>query len=75
VGNSSASLDMLEQYDDNFSERRLGPEAEVLRIEALLAQGRRPAAEVLARRFLATHPKSPLAQRVRSLLDAPSSQR
>jgi hypothetical protein len=74
AGNSSASLGMLEQYDDDFSERRLGPEAEALRIEALLAQGRRPAAEVLAKRFLAVHPKSPLAQRVRSLLAVQPSQ-
>jgi hypothetical protein len=40
----------------------------VLRIDALLRAGQRAAAADRGRRFLARYPRSPLAQRVRSLL-------
>jgi hypothetical protein len=46
----------------------LTPEADVVRIEALLALGDMPAARARADRFLASHATSPLAARVRELV-------
>jgi hypothetical protein len=58
----------LDAYDHRFEQRRLGPEAAVLRIEALIAEGRFSQARRLGEQLLATEPDGAYAQRVRSLL-------
>jgi hypothetical protein len=53
---------------DRGKSKSLGVEATVLRIEALIRQGDRARATALANSFLAAHPKSPYASRIRALL-------
>jgi type IV secretory pathway VirB10-like protein len=53
---------------DRGKSKSLGVEATVLRIEALMRQGDRARATALANSFLAAHPKSPYAARIRTLL-------
>lgn len=65
---NATALKTLAAYDREFRRGALGPEAQVLRIEALLSSGKPAAGRALARRFLARNPSSPLAGRVRSLL-------
>jgi hypothetical protein len=64
------ALAAIDAYDRRFGKNKgtLAPEAEVLRIEALAAAGRKTEARARARSFLARHPSSPHAQRVRSVL-------
>jgi hypothetical protein len=62
------ALRALDEHDRRFPRGPLGPEASVLRVEALLAAGDRPAAEALGARLLAESPSGPLADRVRALL-------
>jgi hypothetical protein len=69
----ATALKALSEYDHQFKQRTLGPEAEALRIEALLKSGNRTAGKAAAERFLARHPKSPLAKRVRSLMTQTAS--
>jgi hypothetical protein len=64
----ATALKALSEYDRQFKQRTLGPEAEALRIEALLKSGNRAAGKAAAKRFLVRYPKSPLAKRVQSLL-------
>ncbi len=66
--NGATALKALSDYDREFKQRTLGPEAEALRIEALLKSGNAAAGNAAAQAFLARHPKSPLAKRVRSLI-------
>ena len=61
------ALSLLAQHADRFAHPALGPEAEVLRIEALVQNRDLPAAKTLAKRFLSAHPHSPLADRVTKL--------
>jgi len=61
------ALELLAQHADRFTQPSLGPEAEVLRIEALVQDGELPKARTLAKKFLAAHPHSPLAARVTKL--------
>lgn len=67
AGDGVAALAAIDNYDQRFTEKRLGPEASVLRIEAMLGQGKHDRARELALVFLAAHPGSPYAQRVRHL--------
>lgn len=69
-GDAASAIEALERRDQRFGGGALGPEARVIRIEALLARGDRARAAAEARSFLASHPDSPLASRVRSLLAA-----
>ena len=62
----------LDSYDRRFALRRLGPEASVLRLEALLAEGRADQARQLGDQLLAAEPEGAYAQRVRSLLSGAS---
>lgn len=71
-GNARAALAALDRYQQDYPHGALSPEATVLRIEALLLAGDRTRAKSLGEAFLKAHPKSPHAQRVRSLI-APSS--
>jgi hypothetical protein len=62
------ALRLVAAYQSAFPLGKLGPEATVLRIEALIASGNKPAAANLARGFLRSDPAGPLAERVRTLL-------
>jgi hypothetical protein len=63
-----ASLAQLDAYDARFPQGTLAPEAKLLRIEALLKSGDRPAAEALARPILESEPSSAYGRKVRYLL-------
>jgi hypothetical protein len=67
-GNARAGLAALDRYQQDYAHGALAPEATVLRIEALLMAGERARAKSLGEAFLKAHPKSPHAQRVRSLI-------
>jgi TolA-binding protein len=67
-GNARAGLSALDHYQQDYPHGALAPEATVLRIEALLMAGDRARAKSLGESFLKAHPKSPHAQRVRSLI-------
>jgi hypothetical protein len=62
------ALDALQRYARQFPAGTLNLEATVLRIEALFMTGSSSAATALARDFLAAHPTSTHAARVRRLL-------
>lgn len=72
TGNSSAAFAELSDYQRQFPRGAMGPEATVLRIEAMSAAGDRSGARSLAERFLAAHPASPHGSRIRSLVGLPS---
>jgi hypothetical protein len=71
-GNPAGALSLLDRYAARFPHGAMAPEASVLRIEALLNAGDRPAAERAAAAFLAADARSPYAARVRSLLGKPN---
>jgi hypothetical protein len=71
-GNARAGLAALDRYQQDYPHGVLTPEATVLRIEALLMAGERSRAKSLGESFLKAHPKSPHAQRVRSLINPAS---
>lgn len=68
-GDSSATLRAVSTYQDRFREGLFAQEIEVIRIEALAASGEQSRARAAAERFSAAHPKSPYADRVRSLIE------
>jgi hypothetical protein len=55
-GDAESALRSLDTYDRQFARRRLGPEAAVLRIESLVAQGRLDRARELGQALLAAEP-------------------
>jgi hypothetical protein len=61
------ALGLLAQHAERFPQPSLAPEADVLRIEALVQNRELGKARALAKRFLSEHAESPLADRVRSL--------
>lgn len=65
---ASAALAALDRYKSRFGAGRLAPEATVLRIQALVERGDRAQAMALADRFESANPKSPYADRIRSIL-------
>jgi hypothetical protein len=67
-GDGRKALRALDAHEASFRQGVLGPEATVLRIEGLFAAGRDGEAKTLAGAFLAAHPESAYAARVRSLL-------
>ncbi|NUQ79892.1 MAG: outer membrane protein assembly factor BamD, partial [Polyangiaceae bacterium] len=69
AGRPKKALTELNIYTKRFRGGRLALEAEVLRIEALAQSGERKAAAVLAESFLAAHPSSPYANRVRAIAE------
>lgn len=71
-GRPGHALETLTQYHREFPVGMLGTEEAALRVELAFAMGDRNAPE-LAQRFVAQYPGSPLATRVRALLDAKSS--
>lgn len=67
-GNAAGALSHLDAYNRTFPRGRLQLEAEVLRIDALVKNGQTEIAKKRAQAFLAKHPNSVLASRVRGLL-------
>jgi hypothetical protein len=67
-GDGAQALRELDRHAAEFPHGALGPEATVLRIDALVRTGQRPAAEALAERFLASPALAAHATRVRSIL-------
>jgi hypothetical protein len=67
-GDAPGALRQLDDYEGRFPHGALVEEAEVLRVESLLAAGDSAAAARVGARFLAAHPGSPHAARVRALL-------
>jgi len=65
AGNAQGALSLLDAYDRGNPRGLLKLEAEVLRIDALAKSGRPDAARKRAQAFLARHPNSVLASRVR----------
>jgi hypothetical protein len=65
-----SALAALDAYDAKFPAGRLAPEALAARVEATLAAGDRAHARELAAHFLDAHPTSPLARRVRALVES-----
>jgi outer membrane protein assembly factor BamD (BamD/ComL family) len=68
-GDSARALSILDRYTSDFPHGALAPEATLLRIEALVAAGDGDGARRTAAAFLASHPDSPYAKRIASLLD------
>jgi hypothetical protein len=64
-GAPSKALTILGRYQTQFPRGSFGQEVTVLRIEALAASGSRSSAVAEAKNFLATHPNSPHAERLR----------
>ncbi len=67
-GDAPRALRALDARDRAFPHGALGPEAMVLRIEALALRGDRAAATRLAEAFLAASPRSAHASRIRTLV-------
>jgi outer membrane protein assembly factor BamD (BamD/ComL family) len=70
AGDTGDALRTVDDYDARFPGGSLWQEATVLRIEALLHQGKQREAADLADRFLGSQPKSPYAAKIRGMLDA-----
>jgi len=69
AGDNSAALAALAEYHQRFARGDLDAEAEVVMIETLIALHSLQRARALGTAFFARFPRSPLAQRVHSLLD------
>ena len=69
-GDASAALTVLSEHHRRFRGGALAPEARVLRIQALAANGQGGKAKRMARDFVARYPNSPHQARLRRLLDA-----
>lgn len=67
-GDAASSLRTLDTYDRRFQDGALAAEAEITRIEALAAGGRRDEGRRLAERFLQKNGASPYGARVRAML-------
>jgi len=68
-GQPADALAALRQRDRKHPQGALGPEATVLRVQALLATGNRSAAETAGQRWLGRHPTGAHSRRIRELLD------
>ncbi len=73
AGDRPRALELLGSYETQFFPGgAMRPEEAVLRVEALVASGDRPAADRVARTFLASNPSSPYAPRIEQLLSQPN---
>ena len=70
TGHAVSALAVLDTYDVTFPHGALSQEAEALRIDALARSGQKDSARARATRFLAAHPESPQAPRVRAIVNA-----
>jgi hypothetical protein len=69
-GEGRRALAELDRYRSEAPRGTLGQEATLLRIEALVVAGDKPAARRLAQKFLSEHPGTPHEKRVRALVGA-----
>jgi len=69
AGDNTRAIAIVDEYEAHHPKGALVQEAEVVRIQALLARGDRAAAQRTADKFFAAYPSSPHAARVRSLLN------
>lgn len=67
-GDPAQALDRVDAYELQYPNGTFSEEAEVLRIEALAKRGDRARATSAGQRFLAAHPTSPHAARIRAIL-------
>ena len=67
-GAFAEALRLADRYRVDFPDGELSPEAEVVAIEALVAEHARQAASARAARFLARYPGDPHAARVKWLV-------
>ena len=65
--NPGRALALLDAYQRRFPNGSLQPEAQLLRVEALIQQGRRSQALPIARRLLDAAPDGPLSERVQQI--------
>jgi hypothetical protein len=70
AGDPARALSILDAYSTRYPRGSMGPEATVLRVEALVRAGDPSAAARVGNAFLAGNPHSPYAERIRSLLGA-----
>jgi TolA-binding protein len=68
AGRADQSLVLIDAYEKRFPTGTFIQEAEVLRVEALSRRGDHDAAVRVGQRFLAAHPTSPHAERIRAIL-------
>ncbi len=66
--NPARTLRLLDNYQRQFPNGALGPEAQVMRIEALVQSGQSATALPIARQLLKAAPAGPHAERIRALL-------
>jgi hypothetical protein len=66
AGDASGCIVALDRLQRDYPRTPLAQEAVVLRVQALVASGRTSQARALAARFLAAHPDSPYATRLRT---------
>ena len=67
-GDASACLASVDRYEEEFPSGQFTHEGQVMRIEAMALAGNHDKATRLAHAFLQANPKSPYADRVRSVL-------
>ncbi len=66
--NPAYTLKLLDAYQRQFPNGSLLPEAQLLRIEALVQSGRRTQAQPIARSLLQSAPDGPLSERIHTLM-------
>jgi hypothetical protein len=62
------AIALLDAYDRDFPRGDLAPEALVLRVDALVRSGQTAAAAAIGGAYLSAHPRSPHADRIRTML-------
>lgn len=72
AGDSDRALALVDAYEKRFPAGTFVQEAEVLRVQALSRKGDAAGARRAGQRFLAAHPTSPHAARIRAILDSSS---
>lgn len=72
AGDPQRAFAALEKHDGQFAGGLLGPEAEVLRVEAAALRGDSVEVQRFANQFFARYPDSPLIGRVRKIVSAVS---
>lgn len=72
AGAPARALSILDTYVARFPHGTMGPEATLVRIEALVKAGDRPAAERAAEALGASNPDNPYRSRVHALLAWPN---
>jgi len=70
-GEPAEALSILDAYRSRFPRGAMGPEASILRVEALVRAGDRAGAEREGESFRGANPNSPYAARIASLLSTP----